>query len=223
MKSFAFAAVIGAASAIDSNAFGYLNHIAKFTREIVTEEEFNMRMNRFNEVDAFIQEHNNSNASYTAGHNQFSDWSYAEYKAILGYRRAEGSRKAPTLLDTAANADSKDWRELGAVTPVKDQGSCGSCWSFSSTGSLEGSHFVETGELLSFSEQQLVDCAFLSYGNLACNGGLQDNAYNYLEAGYNMMTEDDYPYVSGTTRSKGTCAYDASKATAVTVSDYTAI
>ena len=223
MKSFAFAAVIGAASAIDSNAFGYLNHIAKFTREIVTEEEFNMRMNRFNEVDAFIQEHNNSNASYTAGHNQFSDWSYAEYKAILGYRRAEGSRKAPTLLDTAANADSKDWRELGAVTPVKDQGSCGSCWSFSSTGSLEGSHFVATGELLSFSEQQLVDCAFLSYGNLACNGGLQDNAYNYLEAGYNMMTEDDYPYVSGTTRSKGTCAYDASKATAVTVSDYTAI
>ena len=223
MKSFAFAAVIGAASAIDSNAFGYLNHIAMFRREIATEQEFNMRMNRFNEVDAFVQKHNASNASYTAGHNQFSDWSFAEYKAIMGYRRAEGSRKAPTTLYTTANASSVNWVEAGAVTPVKDQGSCGSCWAFSSTGSLEGAHYVATGDLLSFSEQQLVDCAFLSYGNLACNGGLQDNAYNYLEDGHNMELESDYTYFSGTTRSKGTCAYDATKAVNVTVTDYTAV
>merc|ERR1712045_698294 len=116
-----------------------------------------------------------------------------------------------------------NWVTAGAVTGVKDQGQCGSCWAFSTTGSLEGAHYVATGDLLSFSEQQLVDCAFLSYGNLACNGGLQENAYNYYEAGYKAELESVYPYVSGTTLSRGTCAYDSSSTTSVTVSSYDAV
>ena len=126
--------------------------------------------------------------------------------------------RRPVTLDASLNADSVNWVEAGAVTPVKDQGQCGSCWAFSTTGSLEGAHFVATGDLLSFSEQQLVDCAFLAYGNLGCSGGLQDNAYNYYEAGYKAELESVYPAY---TASRSSCRYDESSATSVTVSDYT--
>ena len=224
MKSFALAALPAIAAAIDAASFSYLNYLATFNKNYENQEEFAMRVNRYVEVDAFIQEHNETNASYSVGHNQFSDWTAAEYKSILGYKRDElRTPKTPKQFDTSRNASSVNWVDAGAVTPVKDQGQCGSCWAFSTTGSLEGAHYVATGDLLSFSEQQLVDCSFLSYGNLACNGGLQENAYNYYEAGYKAELESVYPYVSGTTMSKGTCAYDSSSTTAVTVSSYDAV
>ena len=224
MKSFALAALPAIAAAIDAASFSYLNYLATFNKNYENQEEFAMRVNRYVEVDAFIQEHNETNASYSVGHNQFSDWTAAEYKSILGYKRDElRTPKTPKQFDTSRNASSVNWVDAGAVTPVKDQGQCGSCWAFSTTGSLEGAHYVATGDLLSFSEQQLVDCAFLSYGNLACNGGLQENAYNYYEAGYKAELESVYPYTSGTTMSKGTCAYDSSSTTAVTVSSYDAV
>merc|ERR1719276_237230 len=224
MKSFAFAATMAAANALSTVEFDYMNYMAQYNKVINDVEEFAMRAANFDRVDAFINEHNSSNSTYTAGHNQFSDWTEAEYKQILGYVRGERSeRKTPVKLPENMNADSVNWVEAGAVTPVKDQGQCGSCWAFSSTGSLEGAHFVATGDLKSFSEQQLVDCAYLKYGNYACNGGLQDNAYKYYEDGNNAEIESVYPYTSGTSKSKGDCAYDSSSATAVTVSNYTTI
>ena len=219
MKSFAFAAVFAAANAMSTTEFEYMQYCAQYNKVTNDVEEFTARMGNFAIVDKFISEWNAGNETHVAGHNQFSDWSHAEYKAILGYARSEQDVRNVQVFDESMNADSLNWVDAGAVTPVKDQGQCGSCWAFSTTGSLEGAHFVASGELLSFSEQQLVDCAGIKYGNMACNGGLQDNAYKYYEAGFDAMLEEDYSYTSGRGK-KGTCQYDASKASNVTVSKY---
>ncbi|KAJ8935491.1 hypothetical protein NQ314_012783 [Rhamnusium bicolor] len=110
-----------------------------------------------------------------------------------------------------------NWVNKGVVTGVKNQGSCGSCWSFSATGALEGAYAVKHGSLISLSEQNLMDCS-TSYGNNACNGGLMEYAYKYVHD-YGIETEKDYPY----TAKKGTCQYSSSKKTAVKVTGYSTV
>merc|ERR1711957_553522 len=201
MKSFAFATLAAAVTALSNTEFEYMQYFAKFNKASNSVDEFAMRLTNFQETSDFITEQNESNDTHVAGHNQFSDWTFAEYKAILGYRRSESSTKDRVQIFEETNASSVNWVTAGAVGAVKDQGQCGSCWAFSSTGSLEGAHFIATGELLSFSEQQLVDCAYRKYGNYACNGGLQTNAYHYAGK-------------------KQSCQYDSLSKTAVTVSTY---
>jgi hypothetical protein len=148
--------------------------------------------------DKKIVQHNAMNFSWTLGHNQFSDLSADEFRSL---RRgcAAGSppraRRFDESLDTRVLADSVDWTEQGAVTAVKDQGRCGSCWSFSTTGSVEGAYQIAGNPLTSFSEQMLVSCASSS-GNQGCNGGLMDEAFKWIESN-GLCTEDDYPYSSG--------------------------
>jgi len=107
---------------------------------------------------------------------------------------------------------SIDWTTKGAVTPVKDQGQCGSCWSFSTTGALEGAYAIKNSKLVSFSEQQLVDCDSIGNGGRdhGCNGGLMDNAFSWISKNNGLCLEADYPYVSGITQKAGTCVKSCS-------------
>ena len=102
---------------------------------------------------------------------------------------------------------SVNWIEKGAVTEVKNQGQCGSCWSFSTIGALEGAYFIKNNKLENFSEQQLVDCDNFKNGGKdhGCNGGLMDNAFTWIGKNDGICLDKDYPYVSGDTRAAGTC------------------
>ncbi|KAL6990230.1 Cathepsin L, partial [Sarracenia purpurea var. burkii] len=109
-----------------------------------------------------------------------------------------------------------DWRTKGAVTAVKDQGGCGSCWAFSAVGGLEGQHFIKTGELVPLSEQNLIDCSD-RYGNKGCNGGYKEEAFRYV-IDNGIATAKAYPYKA----KKGKCKYKRKYAT-VTADHYVEI
>lgn len=164
------------------------------------------------ENDRHIDMVNAKNMTYTLGHNQFSGMDITEFALYLGLDATASARtvnlRGPALyLNEIKVASSVDWVESGAVTPVKNQGQCGSCWSFSTTGALEGAYFVKYGTLKSFSEQQLVSCDNRQHGgkDMGCNGGLMDNAFTWIKNNGGLCSESDYPYTSGTTTSAGTC------------------
>ena len=149
----------------------FMTYLSLHGKSYLTMEEFEARKALYMQTDELIKAHNATESSFTLGHNQFSDYTEHERKQLQG-GRPDLSPQEPTILETT-NEAAVDWRSKGAVTPVKNQGQCGSCWAFSSTGALEGAHFLKTGKLASFSEQQLVDCATSAagYGNYGCSGG----------------------------------------------------
>ena len=218
MKTFALALTAGAVSAFSDAEFKFMNYIAKFGKVIADLEEFETRLAHFIKSETEIEAHNATEANFKLAHNQFSDRSHEEYREMLGFVNLKDAPKNIVVLDEANGPSEVNWVTAGAVTGVKNQGQCGSCWSFSTTGSMEGAHFVATGKLESFSEQQLVDCAYgRTYGSYGCNGGSMDGAMIYYET-YNAELESTYPYTSGTNTAKKTCQYSASMDTDVAVS-----
>ena len=138
--------------------FKFIAHVAKHNLSWATVEEFNARKEFFAQIDAEIEAINaEPSNTFTVGHNFLSTYSPMEKKRLLGYREWTPEENA-VVEDNTPTASSVNWVTAGAVTPVKNQGQCGSCWSFSSTGALEGAYYILTGVLDSFSEQQLVDC-----------------------------------------------------------------
>jgi len=213
MKVFAVVVLLGlalSASALRTEE-EYAGIFKAYVRQFAKRYEVTEFVDRYNafkanldKIEAFMAK---EERDVELALNEFADLTQEEFKkAYLGFKpKSVATKGAPKVDSNPSNNNNIDWRKQGAVTPVKNQGQCGSCWSFSTTGSIEGAYAIKNGKLVSFSEQQLVDCSG-SYGNMGCNGGLMDNAFQYVEK-YGLETESDYPY----TASDGSCKYDASK------------
>ncbi|KAK3922173.1 Cathepsin L [Frankliniella fusca] len=166
----------------------------------------------FTENAVRIAKHNELHAygkvSFKVGYNQFADMHTHEVTQKLNGFRMELHKPSASVYkasnETRPQSKKVDWRTKGLVTPVKNQGQCGSCWSFSATGSLEGQLFKKNGKLVSLSEQNLVDCSS-NYGNEGCKGGVMDSAFEYVKTNGGIETEESYPY----TALDGSCRYNA--------------
>jgi len=203
----------------------FFEHMQKYGLHFDNGEEFTMRIQIFADMVDTIEQHNSENHTYKLGLNKFSHLTFEEFQDAvhLGATRPPSLRRnvnakvhgAPA--DVSALPTAVDWVTAGAVTGVKNQGSCGSCWSFSTTGSLEGAYYLKYKTLKSFSEQELVSCDTTDHG---CNGGWMDTAFEWVMSNKGLASEADYPYTSGTgTTAK--CITTAPQDPKVTPSGYT--
>jgi cathepsin L len=189
----------------------FYDHITKYDVAIKNGAEFVKRLGIFISNIEKIEAHNaDKTQTFTMGLNKFSHLTFDEFKDAvhIGGARAPNLRKGSGKVHSApkegSNPASVNWVDAGAVTPVKDQGQCGSCWSFSTTGSVEGAYYIKYKDLQSFSEQQLVSCD-TGGGDMGCNGGWMDDAFTFIKKNGGITTEAAYPYTSGTTGKSGSC------------------
>ena len=192
----AIAALLGYVSATKLMApeeYAFMSFITEFGRSYGTTAEYKFRLDVFANKLAFINKWNaDETNTHKLGVNQFMDRTPEEMKKRLGKVESDKFQQNVILFDETNLADSVDWREKGAVSFVKDQGQCGSCWAFAATGSMESANFIETGNMVFLSEQNLVDCSFPEL-NHGCNGGLAQRAFRYAKH-HKLETESDYPY-----------------------------
>ena len=173
-------------------------HKKSYLSSVEELKRYNIWKSNLDYINAHNQQANNGVHTFWLKMNQFGDLTNSEFVSIYnGYNQSlvQSVARSNRVFEYDPNLqvpDSIDWRDQGYVTPVKDQGQCGSCWAFSTTGSLEGQHFKATGKLVSLSEQNLVDCS-TKYGNHGCNGGLMDQAFKYIKENKGIDTEDSYP------------------------------
>ena len=175
-----------------------------------TPQEYLYRLSVFAKTHARIESENKKGLSYTLGHNKFSHMTEEEFIAkYTGLKVPENyERNIVAEVPVLSQASNVDWRDKGAVNPVKDQGQCGSCWAFSATASIEGAWKISGHALENLSEQQLVDCS-ASYGNHGCNGGWMDYGFKYIITVGGQERTADYPYKAV----DQACKFSASKIT----------
>jgi len=199
--------------------FAFVNWMREHKRSY-SSSEFASRYNAFKWNMDFVEAWNSNNYSTVVGLNIMADLTNEEYQRIYLGTHIDGTQAlqtAESFVQTTEPLATVDWRTSGAVTGVKDQGQCGSCWSFSATGSIEGAYKIKGHSLVSLSEQNLMDCSS-SYGNAGCNGGLMTSAFKYVQANKGIDTEASYPY----TAKAGTCRFSAANIGA-TIAGYKAI
>jgi C1A family cysteine protease len=204
---YILAAMVGAASALSEIESAFLGYITQFGKSYATMAEYEHRLAQFAQKHSFINGHNATEESYKLGHNKFSDWTQAEYEAILTYKPELYKPDNFVQLESQPILGAVDYRNGSCLNAVQDQGQCGSCWAFSATASMETAYCQAHGTLGKYAEQELVDCVKLCFG---CNGGNAALAWNYLKT-HAEMTEASYPY----TARDGTCQYSSSNNTGV--------
>lgn len=192
------AAAFPESSVADDDTKVQFNRWMREYNKTFTEDAIPFRFQVWKQHFDFIAAHNRENHTYLLGMNADGAMTDDEFRRLrLGYLPINQS-----VLSDAAEEDvplsfqvpsSVDWRLQGAVTPIKDQGDCGSCYTFVATATIEGAMVLQGSPLVSLSESQLLDCT-KPYGNQGCNGGLMDNCYKYAVAKGGVCSEEEYPY-----------------------------
>jgi len=189
-----FALASAAISAEDNVLFK--NWMTTNNKVYQSTEEVNFRLGVFAKNAEFVRNWDAEAKGFEVGLNVFADLTNEEFRAIYNGMNVTVSTPAVEIPDMMVGVPAEvDWRKEGAVTPIKNQGQCGSCWSFSTTGSVEGIHKIKTGRLVSLSEQNLVDCS-TPEGNMGCEGGLMTSAFTYIIRNHGIDTEASYPYTA---------------------------
>jgi len=227
MKTLVFLAVLLAVALARRSESEYLQEWRAFTdkyEKTYNHDEAYYRYKIFKSHVDYVDKFNSELAhkrTFSVGINKFSDLTNEEFRKFFLGTNVDAKNYVKTGLPFVPKVNFKalpqswNWTAMGAVTPIKNQGQCGSCWSFSTTGSTEGCHQIAMKTLIGLSEQNLVDCS-QSEGNEGCEGGLMDDAFKYIIANKGIDTENSYPY----TAEDGTCHYSASNC-GTTITSYT--
>uniref|UniRef100_A0A5B6YKB2 Putative cysteine protease Cp1 n=1 Tax=Davidia involucrata TaxID=16924 RepID=A0A5B6YKB2_DAVIN len=188
------------------HALSFARFAHRFGKKYETVGEMKLRFSIFSENLKLIRSHNKKGLPYTLAVNQFADWTWEEFRRhrLGAAQNCSATTKGNHKLTDVVLPETKDWREVGIVSPVKNQGHCGSCWTFSTTGALEAAYKQAFGKGISLSEQQLVDCA-QAFNNFGCSGGLPSQAFEYIKYNGGLDTEEAYPY----TGKDGECKYSS--------------
>jgi len=216
-KTAVVAAAVGSAAALSkpNNYYEakFFDWMKEHNKVFASGDEFAQRLAIFSDNVDFIEAHNAAKSTYQLGTNEFSHLSHEEFLDVMHI----GSLRPPLLRrgseqvlmppkDVSANPASVDWTTVpNVVTPIKNQGNCGSCWAFSAVSAIEGAYGIKYNSQAhpqGLSEQHLVSCDTVNAG---CNGGWMDDAFNFVKKNGGIATEGDYVYTSGTTGQTGTC------------------
>lgn len=200
MKAVLVAVLVGAAFASEDNAWDHYKN--KFGKTYNNAEEERARFSVWQKNVEHNKAENSKGHDYVLGENQFSDQTSREFAAMnFGFIKPKVSELYGGVeflgnhtYNDEALSDSVDWSTNGAVTPIKDQGHCGSCWIFSAVGAMESAYQIASGKLVSLAEQQVLDCLHnILPPTLGCKGGSMSPVFNYAKS-HAICTTASYPY-----------------------------